>query len=151
MLDLQRILVPIDLEEAEARRTLSYAAALARSLGVGLDVLHVWTPPKLVHSGVEPGASGGGKTLADVATEQAATRLSELTRDLPKLLGKPPQLSVAVGDPGAVIAQTAEHGQYGMIVMGTRGRSQQARLPLGSVAERVVRLATCPVLTVPPP
>ena len=151
MLDLQRILVPIDLDDRDTRRTLAYAAALARSLGVGLDVLHVWTPPKLVHSGAELGGTGNGKTLADVATEQATQRLSELTSDLPKLLGKPPQLSMAVGDPGTVIAETAEHGEYGMIVMGTRGHAQRAKLPLGSVAERVVRLATCPVLVVPPP
>ena len=53
-----------------------------------------------------------------------------------------------VGVPFEAIVRVAEEEQAGMIVMGTHGRSGLNRVLLGSVAERVIRLAPCPVLTV---
>jgi nucleotide-binding universal stress UspA family protein len=55
---------------------------------------------------------------------------------------------VQVGAPFEEIVRTAEEERAGMIVMGTHGRSGLNRALLGSVAERVIRLAPCPVLTV---
>ena len=55
---------------------------------------------------------------------------------------------VQAGAPFEEIIRTAEEERAGMIVMGTHGRSGLNRALLGSVAERVIRLATCPVLTV---
>ncbi len=53
------------------------------------------------------------------------------------------------GEPWRVITEMAERDVFDIIVMGTHGRSGFAHLALGSVAERVVRHAPCPVLTVP--
>ena len=58
---------------------------------------------------------------------------------------------VAVGQPFEQILKTAESETVDMIVMGTNGRTGFAHLVMGSVAERVVRLAPCPVLTVKDP
>ena len=58
------------------------------------------------------------------------------------------ELRVVFGHPFERIVETAARDDIGMIVMGTHGRTGLARLTAGSVAERVVRLAPCPVLTV---
>jgi nucleotide-binding universal stress UspA family protein len=54
-------------------------------------------------------------------------------------------------EPAKAITETAAREKFDLIVMGTHGRSGLAHLALGSVAERVVRHAPCPVLTVPRP
>ena len=56
---------------------------------------------------------------------------------------------VEVGRPDELITMLAEQGGYDLIVMGTHGRRGLLRAMLGSVAERVVRHAPCPVLTIP--
>ena len=61
------------------------------------------------------------------------------------------ELRVLVGHPFERILETAVHEQVGLIVLGTHGRTGLAHLIMGSVAERVVRLAPCPVLTVRTP
>jgi nucleotide-binding universal stress UspA family protein len=54
------------------------------------------------------------------------------------------------GHPAHAIVEAANQGTYDLIVLGTHGRTGLARVLIGSVAERVVRLAGCPVLTVRP-
>lgn len=61
------------------------------------------------------------------------------------------QLDVRLGDPGQVITELAEELQAEMIIIGSHGRTGLTRLVLGSVAERVTRLAHCPVLIVKVP
>ncbi len=58
------------------------------------------------------------------------------------------ELRVLVGHPFERILETAVHEKVALIVLGTHGRTGLAHLTMGSVAERVVRLAPCPVLTV---
>lgn len=55
---------------------------------------------------------------------------------------------VTLGDPTQVIVELAKQGRYDLIVMGTHGRTGLNHFLVGSVAERVIRLAPCPVLTV---
>jgi nucleotide-binding universal stress UspA family protein len=55
---------------------------------------------------------------------------------------------VRTGPPASTIAETAAEEEADLVVVGTHGRSGLDRLIVGSVAERVVRLATCPVLVV---
>jgi nucleotide-binding universal stress UspA family protein len=57
----------------------------------------------------------------------------------------------AVGEPAAEIVAAAQDGKFDVIVVGTHGRTGLAHVLLGSVAERVVRRATMPVITVRPP
>ena len=58
---------------------------------------------------------------------------------------------VGVGNPAQEIVELAERGQFDLIVMGTHGRGGFMHALLGSVAEKVVRRAKCPVLTVRAP
>ena len=57
----------------------------------------------------------------------------------------------AVGEPAAEIVAAAQDGKFDVIVVGTHGRTGLAHVLLGSVAERVVRRSTMPVITVRPP
>jgi len=66
----------------------------------------------------------------------------------PELDRYPVELRVVVGNPFERIVETAIHDDVGLIIMGTHGRTGLSRLAAGSVAERVVRMAPCPVLTV---
>jgi nucleotide-binding universal stress UspA family protein len=69
----------------------------------------------------------------------------------PRLARYPVELRVVVGRPFERIIETAVREQAGLIVLGTHGRTGLSRVVMGSVAERVVRLAPCPVLTVKAP
>jgi nucleotide-binding universal stress UspA family protein len=136
----RRILVPHDFSDA-ADRALREAAALARAAGGRLHVLHVQEPfyvPINVPSESIPNA------LDFVPAQRAA-----LERRVEKVLGAAaPPVSVAaeVGQPADVILAAARRADS--IVMATRGRTGLPHLLLGSVAERVVRHAPIPVLTV---
>jgi nucleotide-binding universal stress UspA family protein len=78
--------------------------------------------------------------------EQAHTALQQF---LPfQHTGYPLELRVEVGHPFEQILDTARREYVDLIVMGTHGRTGLAHLVLGSVAEQVMRLASCPVLTV---
>jgi len=144
---ITRILVPIDFSPS-SRAALEYATFLAGETGAALEVLHVWEPPGYV----------GPDTLAllPVAAGQPGweqTRL-DVTREVDQFLAKagvrPKQVSVRVeaGEPSDKILSVASDGGADLLVMGTHGRTGLARLLIGSVAEAVVRRATCPVLTV---
>lgn len=61
------------------------------------------------------------------------------------------QLDVRLGDPGHVVTDLADELQADLIVIGSHGRTGISRLVLGSVAERVTRLAHCPILVVKVP
>lgn len=69
----------------------------------------------------------------------------------PQLAHQKIELRVVVGRPFERIVETAVHEHADLIVMGTHGRSGIAHLALGSIAERIVRLTPCPVLTVKDP
>ena len=69
----------------------------------------------------------------------------------PPLCDCPLELRVLFGRPFQRIIETAVKEEAGLIVMGTHGRTGLAHIALGSIAERVVRLAPCPVLTVKAP
>jgi nucleotide-binding universal stress UspA family protein len=64
--------------------------------------------------------------------------------------GIPVSSSVGIGSPAHEITQYAREHGIDLIVLSTNGETGLARLVMGSVAEKVVRLAPCPVLTVPP-
>lgn len=72
--------------------------------------------------------------------------IKEMRKTLSDLDAADVQLNVGFGDPGHVIADLAEDIPAGLIIIPSHGRSGFKRLLLGSVAERVVRLAKCPVL-----
>jgi nucleotide-binding universal stress UspA family protein len=157
-----KILVPVDFS-AYSTEALIQAASIAERFSSSLLVLHVIS--KEVELGVVHQQLGRGglpllgpfsetlevptevrETIAIDLRERARTALQEFLP--PQLRGWPLELLVAVGHPFEQILETAAAKHVDLIVMGTHGRTGLTHMMLGSVAERVVRLASCPVLTV---
>ena len=132
------IVVPFDFSEY-AMEAVKKAIELASNTNLVhcLHVLPFITP-------TEPGVVWGmvdDEERLKHALESMHEQLPE--RDFGKL-----QVDVRFGDPGSVVADRAKELDADLIVIGSHGRSGLARLMLGSVAERVTRLASCPVLVV---
>ena len=137
-----RVLIPVDGSDT-AIRAIAVGVGVAREFGAALDVLSV----------VE--TSGVG---FDVRSEQyreehqrAAQKLVDDTVERARAAGVEAEGSVAFGTPHEEILALAEEVGTDLVVMGTHGRTGLERYLLGSVAERTIRLAEAPVLTVPLP
>jgi len=141
---IKRILVPVDFSAA-SRAALWRAGELAGELGASLDVLHVLDLPEAHHMATEfyvPLPSEYREELHRAAEKRLEDWLNTAS-------GSPAaHHDLAEGTPAAEIVNYARHHADDMIVMGTHGRGGVSHLLLGSVAEKVVRTAPCPVLTV---
>lgn len=135
----QRILHPTDFSVASTT-AFDLACSLARDTGADLLVLHVVPPPVTYDEVVESRREGFRDRLRD---ELHAVRPADPKLGIAHLLLE--------GEPAAVILDTAVTHKAGLIVLGTHGRTGVGRLLMGSVAEQVLRRATCPVLTVKAP
>jgi nucleotide-binding universal stress UspA family protein len=135
-----RILVPVDFSDC-SREALQHAEALARQLEVGIDVLHVWQPaPRLWPYVVEP--------IREEVLEDLRRDLMTFLRDVPDELAARVFLHLATGVIVDEILSAAGREAVDLIIMGTHGRRGLAHLFQGSVAEKVLRRAPCPVLVV---
>ena len=136
----RRILVPVDFGEASAK-AVNVASMLAQEFGSELEVLHVEVldaPPYFTHDQVA--ALQAQRRNARAAAERHVRRFAEQHGAVDALV------VVADGAAGDVILSHA--GNTDAIVMGTNDRGRAARLWMGSVAERVSRHASVPVLVV---
>ena len=141
---LETILMPTDFSEP-SQRALEYATSLARRLGASLHLLHV------VYFPLEAAASPEGYwvDLTNVRSQMRAEAESQIQALAASLQGIKVTTQVVEGtSPARAIIQAAKERPAQMIVMGTHGRGGVSHLLLGSVAERVVRTARCPVMTV---
>jgi len=141
-----RILCPVDLDD-DAGSELAAAAELGRHFAATVFVLRV------VPSAILPTAAAGvpvppAADLNRSREESALARLRKVSRSV--LADVKCELMVQLGDPAEAILGAQKSLRPDLIVMGTHGRKGLRRLVLGSVAERVVREASCPVLTVKP-
>jgi nucleotide-binding universal stress UspA family protein len=139
----KRILVPIDFSEP-SDAALDYARVLATRFGASLHVLHVVDDPYRTFYSAEvyvPEVEG----LRDEMLNDALTRLKTRVADATDLDAT---AEAVIGAPAAAIVDFAAGREIDLIVMGTHGRGGMAHLLMGSVAERVLRTAPCPVLTV---
>ena len=137
MIRLKQILVPTDFGEV-SEAALTYGRALARTFGADLHLLHVMDNTFLRPIASDPLA------LKAAAYKHLHERLTPA--DIAALH---PRAVVEVSDdPAGVIVDYARSFGIDLIVMGTHGRQGAAHVLMGSVAERVVRTAPCPVLTV---
>jgi nucleotide-binding universal stress UspA family protein len=162
---LRHVLVPTDFSEP-ANHALRYAVEEAvvhrakvtllhvQPSNVGTDVYYVSGPPD---SGFAAGFDvvAGGRVGTAPVSEPTVVRhdYSEVTltrlRDLvPEAFRGIWEVEVAVGRPADTIVRLARERNADLIVMATHGRTGLQHVVLGSVAEKVVRLAPCPVLTV---
>lgn len=142
MLSIETILHPTDFSR-QSRYALDLARSLARDHKARLVVLHVLPRPQAVPYDelplIPPPAPDFEGTYA---------KLREWAPPEPRLTT---EHLAEVGYADSVILSTAEDLKADLIVMGTHGRTGLGRLLLGSVAEQVLRRATCPVLTVKAP
>jgi nucleotide-binding universal stress UspA family protein len=138
-MDIHHILAPTDFS-APANQAVTSAFELAQTWGAKLSLLHIIEVPVYAIEVALP--------LADL--EQEARRA--LARLLPEALAAHVEVTrlVELGVPYVKILEVAKAEQVDLIVMATHGRTGLGHLVLGSVAERVVRLAPCPVLTIRP-
>jgi len=139
------VLVPYDFSRY-ADRALGLAVELARADRGKVVVLHA-IPRLSVVVGVPPGAFPAAAVTSRMATDQEARLRARVQRAVGR--GRTPAVTcrVVVADPFSAIAAAARSAT--VIVMGTLGLTGLPRLLLGSVAEKVVRHAPVPVLTVP--
>jgi nucleotide-binding universal stress UspA family protein len=143
MITLKTILVPSDFSEC-SEEALRYGLELARRFNASLHLLHVVHDPM-----TQPWAADGFSMplfeVVEAWQKQAEARLRaavpEADRDRVTIVS-------AVAMPYAEILAYAAANDVDLIVMGTHGRSGMSHMLLGSIAERVVRRAPCPVLTV---
>ena len=146
MADQVRILHPTDFSR-EAEVAEAEAARLARALNGEVILVHVSVEAVLY--GETPFGAGQLQQVYDAQARWADERLAERAERLARQ-GVRATWRRCVGVPHEEIVKTAAEAQAGYIVIGTHGRGGLARAMLGSVADRVVRAATCPVLTVRP-
>ena len=146
MVEFKQILCASDLSEASLP-AVTYAAAFARWYGARLTVLHV--VPGFDPIQVPADRIGGNEPiLFPPSRDEVEASVRQLTADV--LSGLDAQVTAAAGDPADVILEQALSMPADLLVMGTHGRSNLERLLFGSVTNEVMRVAPCPVLTVPP-
>jgi len=145
MTKLRRILVPIDFSP-HADAAIAWAVDLARRYDASIVLTHVYQPLSLA--------------LPDGYVLQSAMALSDLLAKIDEALDAAKQrielmspgigvkTAVRQGAPWAEIGALAREAPCDLIVMGTHGRTGIKHALLGSVTEKVVRTAPCPVLTV---
>ncbi len=142
MLILSRILCPVDRSDI-AKRALRYAFRLARQHGARLRVLHVVEPGIVV--GDSEGASAGLPADVLAAAEEDIGWLVASVVDTEVEM----DTVVRDGPVARTILREARDDGASLIVVGTHGRGGFERLALGSVTEKLLRKASCPVLVVP--
>lgn len=143
---IERILVATDFSES-AEKAVEAATELARKFEAELVLLHAY---KIDIPLASPMTAGGYALPADFferlgteARQRVEAAAQEITSKGVSTTGIAVEESAA-----AAIVETAESRDVDLIVMGTRGLTGLKHVALGSVADRVVRLAPCPVLTV---
>lgn len=140
------IIHPTDFSD-EANHAEREAVRLARRLGAELILLHVSVETPLY--GESAFGMGDVKRIYEAQARWADAQLAERADFLTKQ-GVPTRWRRRAGVVDALITEAARDERADYIVMGTHGRGGIARLMLGSVADRVVRTAPCPVVTVRP-
>lgn len=138
-----QILVPFDFSD-HSEAALSYAVTIGEALNANLEILHV------VEDNFYPAFYGpflhsiyeSKPNIEELAAEKMRRSVENTGFDMRRVT-----LSVIPGHPGSEIARYADEHAIDLIIMATHGLSGMQHLFLGSVTERTVQLAKCPVLT----
>lgn len=142
---IKRILVPIDFS-ADSLAALAYAREFAKPFGAELSILSVVEPIYYATPADMYVPSPNVAMLLDEQRRSAVKHLARIGADLKKRRQRF-RTAVKVGSAAQVIVDTAKK-DADMIIMATHGRTGLVHMLMGSVAEKVVRTAPCPVLTV---
>ncbi len=138
----ERILVPTD-GSVGVERAIRHAVDLAVEHGAEVNALYVVNSGAYVGTPMESAGQGVDQLLREEA-EKAVEEVAAVCDDYEV----PVETAILNGSPSREIVQYAEAEDCDLIVMGTHGRGGIDRLLLGSVAEKVVRSSTVPVLTI---
>jgi nucleotide-binding universal stress UspA family protein len=147
---ITRILVPVDFS-AHSDRALRYATTLADRLNATVEVLHVVEDPFVSGAWSPEAVAPNIPELLNDLVAAARGKLADLKAaalDRGVHLKATVLTTVVTGRPADSIADYAQTEKFDLIIMGTHGRTGLSHALLGSVAERVVRNAPCPVMTV---
>jgi len=145
-MNIQRILCPVDFSDASAH-AIRQAVVIAGWYKAHIMALHVYSPTLFS----VPGLGMSGRSEATDDTETARLRNETAAHcEMATSAGIGLDILVDIGQPASHILDRAKSLPADMVVMGTHGTSGFQHLVLGSVTERVLRKATCPVLAVPP-
>ena len=137
---LDTIFVPVDFSDGSLK-ALDFAVSLARRVGASIRLLHALSPIYLSGKFDSPRL----RPLRAQAFEDAKKRLATLSKRRVRR-HVPVRHQVLKGAAHAVIIEAASKAKADLIVMGSEGRSGVNRFLVGSVAEKVIRHARCPVL-----
>jgi nucleotide-binding universal stress UspA family protein len=149
MIEIQRILCPIDFSD-QSRHALAHATAVAGWFGAAITLLHVCRPEAFTNPPLLFDELPGGPAMIESALRAADEEMPKWAQSV-TAAGVTVATRVERGDPVGHILACATALPVDLIVMGTHGRSGFERLILGSVTEKVLRKASCPVMAVPPP
>jgi nucleotide-binding universal stress UspA family protein len=142
MIEIKNILLPADFSEPCLKAT-EYAVSLAHRFQARLHVLHVIEDPVVYLPMFESYPLPTRQQFETYAQDRLENWIAEEDSAGIKL-----ELQWRHGNPHLEIVDYAKDNQIDLIVIGTHGRGAAAHLLLGNVAEKVVRKAPCPVLTV---
>ncbi len=137
MVDFKKICCAIDFSEP-SRAAMEEAARLTRLFQAELTLLHIY----------EARAASPEILLSDYehAVPDLERHMGEWQLAAERVAGRPVRTVILTGSPAAEIIRFVQEGLYDLVVTATRGRTGLKHIVLGSVAERVVREAECPVL-----
>ena len=145
MLKINKVMVPTDFSQ-ESLKALRYATEFASSLlAAEILVVHVMEPP--VYPAMNFAGAANVPSFYDELRQACAERLDKLVKDeIPE--GIEARAIMRDGRPFAELVETAGEEEVDLIIVATHGHTGHKHLMLGSTAEKIVRTAPCPVLTV---
>jgi nucleotide-binding universal stress UspA family protein len=150
MTKIQKIVCPVDFSNC-AQQALNYAQDLAKTFNAELSVVHAYEDPAAYVTPMPmSGYVGPGAELLLELRKQLEVRLGECKTAVEKS-GVNVRTELLEGTPYRVVLDWAKEWGADLIVIGTHGHTGLTHALLGSVTERVVRMATCPVLTIRTP
>ena len=140
MINIKNILMPTDLSDY-AGYALNYAREFASTYGADLHLLHVLDLHWL----------GSGAVIANALPQYQQDKQDQLNAMKSEIEGIDVKATVATGVPHVAIVRYAREHDIDLLVLATHGRTGISHALIGSVAEKVVQMAPCPVLTVKHP
>ncbi|HWO43064.1 MAG TPA: universal stress protein [Candidatus Eisenbacteria bacterium] len=140
-------IVPVDFSKT-SESALDHAIKLTRENGGKLVLLHALSSAPMAMAGPYEGTPDMLIEYEKAEREEAERQMNKLIRKKKLKPGSFRSVILRRGDPAQAIANEAKKARASMIIMGSHGRTGLKRLVLGSVAERTLRYAHCPVLIV---
>lgn len=144
MIDLKRILVATDFSK-HSQVALQYAAAFGKAFSAEVILCHTLEKPDFLSQLPPVAETYFPPNLTEIQEKHARVQCEQV---LAAAGLSQARVLLVHGNPSAEITRAAKEENVDLVIVGTHGRGALAHILLGSVAEKVVRAAPCPVLTV---